>query len=437
MITTAFINIWNKRVGAIAWNSETGLGSFEYDTSFLKNNWDLAPIKMPTNEAEKRVFTFSELRDVGTFKGMPGLLADILPDKYGNALINSWLTRQGRPTDSLNPIEMLCFIGARGMGALEIEPAQPKTSNNASKIELGSLVEMAERILSSRKDFSTNIASNEEKAFFDILKIGTSAGGARAKAVIAYNHKSGEVRSGQANAPKEFAHWLIKFDGVTDKQFGSSSGYGRVEMAYHLMAVDAEIEMTECQLLEENGRAHFMTRRFDREHGKGKLHVQSFCAMQHYDFNEVNQYSYEQLFETMRLLGLPYPQAEQLYRRMVFNVLCRNCDDHTKNFAFVMDKSGIWKLSPAYDICHAYRPESDWVSQHALSINGKRKNITKTDLLEVAMQMNVKKAENIIQQITDITGNWEEYADNLKVDQKLKEAIGKTLRTIRKKYLLD
>ena len=321
MITTAFINIWNKRVGAIAWNSETGLGSLEYDTDFIKNNWDLAPIKMPIDEAKRRIFTFPELRDVGTFRGLPGLLADILPDKYGNALINTWLTRQGRPTDSLNPIEMLCFIGSRGMGALEIEPVQPKTSDSASKIEIGNLIEVAEGILSGRKNFSANIASKEEKALLDILKIGTSAGGARAKAVIAYNPKSGEVRSGQANAPKGFTHWLIKFDGVTDKQFGSSSGYGRVEMAYHLMAIDAGIEMTECQLLKENGRAHFMTRRFDREPGKGKLHIQSFCAMQHYDFNQVKQYSYEQLFETMRLMGLPYPQAEQLYRRMVFNVM--------------------------------------------------------------------------------------------------------------------
>lgn len=427
MITTAFINIWNNRVGAIAWNSETGLGSFEYDPAFFKNNWDLAPVKMPLNEADRRIFTFPDLRHTSTFKGLPGLLADILPDKYGNALINTWLTRQGRPTDSLNPVEILCFIGVRGMGALEIEPAQPKTSNSSSKIEIGSLIEVAEEILSGRKNFNTKIAGSREKALLDILKIGTSAGGARAKAVIAYNPKSGEVRSGQMNAPKGFAHWLIKFDGVTDRQFGTSGGYGRVELAYNLMAVDAGIEMTECRLLEENGRAHFMTKRFDREPGKGKLHVQSFCAIQHYDFNEVNQYSYEQLFETMRLLGLPYPHAEQLYRRMAFNVMGRNCDDHTKNFAFVMSKTGKWKLSPAYDICHAYRPASDWVSQHALSINGKRKNITKSDLLEVARQMNVKKAESIIQQISNIIGHWEKYADKVYVDPKLKGAIGKTL----------
>ena len=427
MITTAFINIWNQRVGAIAWNSDTGLGSFEYDSSFLKNNWNLSPIKMPIENANRRIFTFSELRDIKTFRGLPGLLADVLPDKYGNALINTWLTRNGRASDSLNPVETLCFIGQRGMGALEFEPVTQKTPNKSSKIEINSLVEVAEKILAGRKDFSATLEPDEEKALLDILKIGTSAGGARAKAVIAYNPKTKEVRSGQADAPKGFEHWLIKFDGVTDKQFGASSGYGRVEMAYYLMAKDAGIEMTECQLLEENGRAHFMTRRFDRLDGKDKLHVQSFCAMQHYDFNEVNLYSYEQLFETMRMLGLPYPQAEQLYRRMVFNVLARNCDDHTKNFMFIMDKTGIWGISPAYDVCHAYRPNSEWVSQHALSINGKRNHINKADLLEVAKQMNVKKAEAIIKQIAEVVINWDNYADKVQVDKKLKQAIQKTL----------
>lgn len=427
MITTAFITIWNKRVGAIAWNSETGLASFEYDPAFAKNNWDLSPIKMPIHSSGKKIFSFPELRNLKTFKGLPGLLADVLPDKYGNALINTWLAHQGRPSDSLNPVELLCFIGQRGMGALEFEPAQPKSSNSASKIEINNLISIADGILSGKKDFSTKLKPTEEKALLDILKIGTSAGGARAKALIAYNTKTKEVRSGQADAPKGFTHWLIKFDGVNDKQFGSSSGYGRVEMAYYLMAIEAGINMTECKLLEENGRAHFMTRRFDRENGNDKLHVQSFCAMQHYDFNEVNSYSYEQLFETMRILGLPYPQAEQLFRRMVFNVMAQNCDDHTKNFAFVMDQSGKWSLSPAYDVCHAYRPESEWVSQHALSINGKRKNISEKDLLEVAHKMNVKKAKQIILQISNAVKHWDKYAAENGVDKKLQVAIEKTL----------
>lgn len=424
---TAFVNIWNKRAGAVSWDAETGTASFEYEPAFLKNNWDLAPLKMPLEKAEKRIFTFPELSGLPTFKGLPGLLADVLPDKYGNALINAWLARHGRRPDSFNPVELLCFIGTRGMGALEFEPAFPKTSGRATKIEISGLVEAAEQILSGRKNFRSRLNDEEEKSLIDILQIGTSAGGARAKALIAYDPKKGEVRSGQTDAPPGFSHWIIKFDGINDKQFGASSGYGQIEMAYHLMAREAGVEMTECRLLEENGRAHFMTKRFDRLPGKGKLHMQSFCAMQHYDFNDIRAYSYEQLFETMRLLRLPYPQAEQLFRRMVFNVMGRNCDDHTKNFAFTMDKSGTWNLSPAFDICYAYRPGSDWVSQHSMSINGKRKNIVRADLLGVARQMNIKKAGQIIDQAAAAVSAWRKYASQVNLEPEKTKAIQKNL----------
>ncbi len=427
MITTAFINIWNKRVGAIAWDVNTELASFEFESSFLANKWDLSPLKMPIADAAKRIFSFPELRGTTTFKGLPGLLADVLPDKYGNSLINAWLSRNGRPTDSMNPVELLCFIGKRGMGALEFEPIVPKTNNGATKIELDSLINIAQEILSGRQDFNTNLSGDEAKALSDILKIGSSAGGARAKAVIAFNPDTKEIRSGQADAPKGFTHWLLKFDGVTDQQLGTSSGYGRVEMAYHLMAKEAKIEMTECRLLEENGRAHFMTKRFDREHGKGKLHIQSFCAIAHYDFSEVTSFSYEQLFETMRSMLLPYTDAEQLYRRMVFNVMARNCDDHTKNFSFSMDKTGKWKLAPAFDVCHSYRPGSTWVSQHSLSINGKRQNITRDDLLEVAKNMNIKKADTIINQVNAVVSRWNDFAAQTNVKADLRDAVGKTL----------
>ncbi len=427
MITTAFINIWNKRVGAIAWDVDTGLASFEFEPSFITNEWDLSPLKMPIADAARRVFSFPELHLTTTFKGLPGLLADVLPDKYGNSLINAWLSRNGRPSDSMNPVELLCFIGKRGMGALEFEPVEPKVKEDASIIELDSLIGIAQEILSGRQDFNTNLSGDEAKALSDILKIGSSAGGARAKAVIAFNPDTKEIRSGQADAPKGFTHWLLKFDGVTDQQLGTSSGYGRVEMAYHLMAKEAEIEMTECRLLEENGRAHFMTRRFDREHGKGKLHIQSFCAIAHYDFNEVTSFSYEQLFETMRLLLLPYTDAEQLYRRMVFNVMARNCDDHSKNFSFSMDKTGQWQLAPAFDVCHSYRPGSTWVSQHSLSINGKRKNISRADLLEVAKNMNIKKADAIINQVNAVVSRWNDFAGQTNVNVDLRDAITKTL----------
>ena len=427
MITTAFINIWNKRVGAIAWDVDTELPSFEFESSFLTNKWDLSPLKMPIADAAKRIFSFPELRGTTTFKGLPGLLADVLPDKYGNSLINAWLSRNGRPADSMNPVELLCFIGKRGMGALEFEPIVPKTNNGVTKIEIDSLINIAQEILSGRQDFDTNLSGDEAKALSDILKIGSSAGGARAKAVITFNPDTKEIRSGQADAPKGFTHWLLKFDGVTDQQLGTSSGYGRVEMAYHLMAIEAEIEMTECRLLEENGRAHFMTKRFDREHGKGKLHIQSFCAMAHYDFNHVTSFSYEQLFETMRRLVLPYTDAEHLYRRMVFNVMARNCDDHTKNFSFSMDKTGKWKLAPAFDVCHSYRPGSTWVSQHSLSINGKRQNITRDDLLEVAKNMNIKKAGAIISQVNAVVSRWNDFAAQTNVKADLRDAVGKTL----------
>lgn len=425
MINNAFINIWDKRVGAIAWNAETGLATFQYDKDFLKLGIDLSPILMPISQGEK-LFEFQENRGNATFKGLPGLLADILPDKYGNALINTWLVRQGRPTNSLNPVEILCFIGERGMGALEFEPVLPKTNNLSTKLEMGSLVDIAQEILSGRKDFTTNLIESEEKALFDMLKIGSSVGGARAKALIVYNEKTGEVRSGQAGAPEGFEHWLIKFDGVSDAQFGATIGYGRVEMAYHQMAIDAGIHMMECRLLEENGRAHFMTKRFDRVPGKQKIHVQTFCAMRHFDFNEVTVYSYEELFETMRMLGLSYPEAQELFRRMVFNVMSRNCDDHTKNFAFVMNESGNWQLSPAYDVCHAYRPGSDWVSQHALSINGKRKNNTREDLLTVGKRMNIKNTEEIIDKVSSVVSKWSDYASAVNVDDQLRDAIGAT-----------
>ena len=425
MINTAFINLWDKRVGAVAWSPKTGLGTFEFQPSFLKHPWDVAPIKMPLDSTQK-VFSFQDLRDTA-FKGLPGLLADVLPDKYGNTLINAWLAKNGRPADSLNPVEMLCYLGKRGMGALEFEPAVPKEKNTTTKLELDSLISMAQQLLSGRQDFQTNLSANEEKSLLDILKIGTSAGGARAKAIIAYNPTSGEVRSGQAEAPKGFTQWLLKFDGVNDSQFGTSQGYGRVEMAYHLMATDCGIEMAECRLLEESGRAHFMTRRFDRPADRGKIHVQSFYALQHYDFNNVTSYAYEQLFQTMRQLRLPYPQAEQLYRRMVFNVIARNCDDHTKNFAFMMDNTGTWKLAPAFDVCHAYRPGSTWVSQQSLSVNGKRTGITFNDLIQVAKMMSIKKADQIIEQINGVVNHWPKYARQTKVNKDLLEAIRKTL----------
>src|SRR5690606_7251961 len=290
MVDVAEVKIWGELVGAVRWDQDQQLGFFEYDPDFIKKGWDLSPIKMPISRGPA-IYSFPELRKgradtEDTFKGLPGLLSDSLPDKYGNRLINIWLAQQGRADNSMNPVERLCFIGTRGMGALEFEPAQIKTSKTAFSVELNSLVDIAKKILMQREDFLTNVVNEEEKAIREILKIGTSAGGARPKAVIAYNQKTQDIRSGQGNVPKGFEHWLIKLDGVSGEQFGESSGWGRIEFAYYLMAKDCGIDISECQLLEENGRAHFMTKRFDRNKNV-KHHIQSLCGLQHFDFNDM------------------------------------------------------------------------------------------------------------------------------------------------------
>ena len=431
MINAAEVKIWGELVGAVLWNADKQLASFQYDKKFLTQAIDLSPLKMPYKNGD-RIYSFPELRRSRdeaepTFDGLPGLLADSLPDKYGNKLIEIWLSDNGRPLNSMNPVEKLCFIGTRGMGALEFEPAQFKPNKQTFAIEITSLVEIAKKMLSTREGFKVGLSENEKKAMSEILKIGTSAGGARPKAVIAFNKKTGEVRSGQTMAPKGFEHWLLKLDGVSDMQFGSNHGYGRVEYAYYLMAQDCNITMMECTLLEENGRAHFMTKRFDREGSNTKHHIQTLCGVQHFDYNNLYGYSYEQLFQTMRMLKMSYPEAEQMFRRMVFNVMATNYDDHAKNFSFRLKQKGTWELSPAYDVCYAYDPANIWVSQHTLSINGKHKEINKSDLMKVANANHVAKGEKIIEEIKDIVCNWQKYADAAKVSLALKDSIAKTL----------
>ncbi len=430
-MNTAYVKIWGELVGAVAWDETTGYATFEYNPKFKTKGWDLSPLQMPI-KGNKSSFNFPALRKrndpaLDTFKGLPGLLADVLPDKYGNELINLWLAQQGRPLDSMNPVEMLCFIGTRGMGALEFEPTILKESKRTFYLEIDSLVDIAQKILSKKEAFITNLKADEEKAIMEILRIGTSAGGARPKAVIAYNEKTGEVKSGQTNAPRGFEHWLIKLDGVSDVQLGASKGYGRVEMAYYNMAIACGINMMPSRLMEENGRAHFMTKRFDREGDSTKHHIQTFCAMKHFDYNQITSFSYEQLFQTMRELKLTYSDAEQLFRRMVFNVVARNCDDHTKNFAFRLKKDGTWELAPAYDICHAYQPKHQWVSQHVLSVNGKRTNITRDDLLVVGKSIKNKKAAETIDKISDTLSKWKTFANEVKVLPKLRDEINATL----------
>lgn len=422
MVTTAFINIWGKRVGAVAWNPDTELASFEYDPKFSLEKWALAPLKMPDRS---RIYNFPQMRENETFKGLPGLLADALPDRYGKELINAWLARQGRPDDSLNPVELLCFIGKRGMGALEFEPVISKESGSYD-VELSDLIEVTKALLEKKEDIQIQTSGRMEDVMMDILKMGTSAGGARPKAIIAYNEKTGQIRSGQSLADDGFEHWLIKFDEISDVQFGTSKGYGRIEMAYYKMATDFGIDMMESRLIEENSRVHFMTKRFDRK-DRNKIHSQTLCAIQHYDYANITSYSYEQVFQTMRQLKLTYAEAEQMYKRMIFNVIARNCDDHTKNFAFLMDKSGKWKLSPAYDICFAYRPGSVWVSQHNLSINGKRKDFTRVDLMQIADQNSIRNPEKLIDECIDLLKTWPQYATEFQVDKEKANAIDNVL----------
>lgn len=430
MVDVAEIKLWGELVGAVRWDESQQLGYFQYDSKFIQKGWDLSPIKMPIFQGSQ-IYSFPELRKArneteNTFKGLPGLLADVLPDKYGNRLINTWLVKQGRAENSMNPVEMLCFIGSRGMGALEFEPTQIKPNTRNFSLEINGLVEVAKKMLNERQAFLTNLNKDEEKAMMEILKIGTSAGGARPKAVIAYNPKTGEVKSGQGNVPKGFEHWLLKLDGVSEEQFGESSGWGRIEYAYYLMAKDCKIEISECRLLEENGRAHFMTKRFDRD-GNIKHHIQSLCGLQHYDFNDMYGYSYEQVFQTMRLLRLTYPEAEQMFRRMVFNILATNYDDHTKNFSFYFKKNENWRLAPAYDLCFSFDPTNQWVNKQTLSVNGKRLEISKEDLMTIAKENNIKKGEKIIDEINAVIKSWNKYATQAKVKNNLKERIGNNL----------
>lgn len=406
------------------WNENTESAIFEYEPSFERLGLNLSPILMPLNPHRSYQFT-SISKD--TFMGLPGLLADALPDAYGKALLDRWLATIGR--SFANPVERLCYQGKRSMGALEFEPAQDTFLEKDTRIEIDSLVEVAREALNQKSKLDTNLSQDRKEALINIIKVGTSAGGQRAKAVIAYNEKTQEVRSGQIDAPEGFEHWLLKLDGVTNQELGDPKFYGLIEYAYYLMAKDAGIEMMPCRILPENGRSHFMTKRFDRVGGKEKLHMQTLCGIAHYDYKMLRAYSYEQAFLVMRQLRLPYFQAEEMFRRMIFNVVARNQDDHTKNISFLMDKTGKWRLSPAYDISWSYNPEGKWTSQHQMSINNKWSDFTMDDLLIVAASMNIKSPREIIEKTIDVVAHWPVYAASLGIPKDTIEVINSTLIT--------
>ncbi len=424
MVDFANIKLWNTLVGVAYWDAAHKIANFEYDPKFVAKGIELSPIKMPLIAG--KTYSFSELNYL-TYNGLPGLLADSLPDNFGNALINRWLAEHGRSAETFNPIERLLYIGKRGMGALEFEPAEKGISNLSSKLELDGLISVARKVLKTKETLNVRFQADDND-LLQIIEVGTSAGGARAKAVIAYNETTKEVRSGQLNAPDGFTHWLIKLDGVTNDVLGDPDQYGKIEYAYYKMAVLCGIDMTKCELLEENNRAHFMTRRFDRLENNKKLHVQTLCGLCHFDFNTPGVYAYEQLFQTMRTLKLPYSAAEQLFRRLVFNIVARNQDDHTKNFSFLMNKDGKWSLTPAYDVTYAYNPTGQNTSLHQMSVNGKRDGFCKQDLLQIALSMNIKKAAEIIEEITYCVSQWSSIALDCGISKQAVQKIENTLR---------
>ena len=418
MVDVAKVRLFGMDMGTFRWDESYNVARFEYDKEFTTKGIEPSPIMMPVQEG--RIYSFGNL-DRDTFNGLPGMLADSLPDTYGRALFDQWLTLTGRTSG--NPVETLCFLGQRCMGALEFEPATGPTTDENMRFEINALVDVAREALSKKESFGVNLDADKKTAIAEILRLGTSAGGQRAKAIIAFNKETGEVRSGQVDAPEGFDYYLIKLDGVSaEAGFKETENYGRLEYSFSELVKRCGIDMTECSLIEENGRAHFLTKRFDRENGK-KVHMQTLCGIAHYDFRLLRGYSYEQAFNVMRRLRLPYSQAQEMFRRMVFNVIVRNQDDHTKNISFLMNQNGQWRLSPAYDMGYAYNPSGTWTKTHQMSINGKFEDLTRKDLLECATANNIKNAPEIIDQICEMASGWPELAKECGVPQNMIDAI--------------
>ncbi|MDR2877050.1 MAG: type II toxin-antitoxin system HipA family toxin [Chromatiales bacterium] len=411
------VRIWNQRVGAVAADPSYASYAFEYDPAWAQRGVQLAPLMMPTVGAG--IFTFPTL-DQEAYRGLPGMLADALPDDFGNQLIDAWMARHGVSKQAVTTLDRLAYMGKRGMGAIEFRPARGSGKESKKPLAMKNLVEEARRAIHA--DLSDDDAA--QAALANIIRVGTSAGGARAKAVIVWNPRSNEIRSGQFDVDPGFEHWLLKFDGVSkDLELGSSQDYGRIEYAYHLMAKAAGIHMSPCRLLQENGRQHFMTKRFDREENQ-KVHVQTLCALQHLSYRQRGTHAYEQLFMVAVQLGLTPQDLTQLFTRMVFNVMARNHDDHTKNHAFMLREGGAWELTPAYDLTFAYNPQGEWTWQHLMSVNGKFDAITKEDLLNVAARFSVPGADKAIAQVRDALQEWPAFATEAEVQSSEIARIG-------------
>ena len=418
MVDVARVNLFGQRMGTFRWDDRYQTVQFEYDRDFVGRGLEPSPLTMPVREG--RIYSFAGLNRE-TYMGLPGMLADSLPDTYGRVLFDRWLALTGRTSG--NPVETLCFLGKRCMGAMEFEPAIEAVYNPDQRFEIDLLVDVAREALANKAAFEANLNDDKKAAIAEILRLGTSAGGQRAKAIIAYNKATGEVRSGQVEAPTGFDYYLIKLDGVSARAgFRETENYGRLEYSFYKLATACGIDMTECSLLEENGRAHFMTRRFDREGGR-KVHMQTLCGIAHYDFRLLRAYSYEQAFGVMRALRLPYSDAQQMFRRIVFNVVVRNQDDHTKNISFLMGEDGRWRLSPAYDMGYAYNPQGGWTAMHQMSVNGKYDKITRNDLLALAASNNIKNPSAIIEEIRETASRWPEIAREADMPKEMISAI--------------
>lgn len=434
MAKTAQVYLWDVLVGAVLWDetSRPPTGTFEYDPSFVEIGLQIAPLTMPAQAGE--VFAFPALNPKA-FKSLPPCLSDCLPDDFGNAVIDAWLAASGRDPRQFTPVERLLYIGSRGMGALEFRPALEKASTKVEKLQMDSLVELAGRILEERRTQFEGLhldmqSKEEDEALKHLFQVGSSAGGQRPKAIIAINDATGEICSGQIEAPAGYSYWLFKFDVAKGANaLGDPAGFGRVEYAYHRMALAAGIDMMECRLHIDGPRAHFMTRRFDRMEDGDKLHIQTLCAMDSADYTMPGGYSYEQALQVCRDLELDRDEQVELFRRMVFNVIARNQDDHTRNIAFKVWRDGIWKLTPAYDMCWAYRPDSEWVSTHQMTVNGKRDNFTLEDLLAVAKHIPRLDGKKIVKEVADAVSRWREFAEEAGMDdEELTRQIEQTHR---------
>ncbi len=429
-MTVAEVKLWGKTIGAVSWDEDARLAHFEYDPVFKNSGIEVAPLTMPLSD---RIYSFPALPRE-TFHGLPGLLSDSLPDDFGNALISAWLVREGRDPDDFNPVERLCYTGDRGMGALEYLPTEGPSGEKSELIDIEALVELTSEILTRRNHLEGSFSPlKRQDSLQKILRVGTSAGGARAKAIIAWNPETNEVRSGQIKTGQGFCCWLLKFDGVSgnkDKELEDPAGFGLVEYAYYKMATAAGIDMKDCRLLEENGRSHFMTRRFDRTDSGRKIHMQSLGAMEHFDFKKAGAYSYEQALRTIRRLEMPMESIEEQFRRMTFNIIARNQDDHVKNIGFLMDRSGAWTLSPAFDVTYSYNPSGAWTSAHQMSLNGKRDNFNIEDFKACAKNASImrNRAEEILLQVQDAVLKWKRFAEEAGVAGDMAERIGGTHR---------